>query len=140
MDIRALFGRHTAADPSGCLLWVGSRTHLGYGSFKFNDRTACAHRVAWMLARGPIPVDLEVDHLCRNRACVNVEHMELVSHAVNMHRGNAPAGLNKRKTHCLRGHAFDAENTRIETQKNGLERRQCRACVVLRKTEAQGVA
>lgn len=59
-----------------------------------------AHRVAYETQVGPIPKGLEIDHLCRNRACVNVEHMEVVTHAENMRRAF------QRRTHCKHGHEY----------------------------------
>lgn len=71
-----------------------------------------------------IPNGLELDHLCRNRACVNPYHLDPVSHAENMRRG--VAGLKQReKTHCPVGHEYTAENTYIHPQ-NGS--RNCKAC------------
>lgn len=137
MTLAERFAQYVSPEPNtGCYLWTGAVSSFGYGQFNVEGRTCSAHRVAWLLEHGPIPADVEPDHRCRNRACVNTGHMQLVTHAVNMHRGNARAGLNKRKTECLRGHPFDVENTRVEVQRNGLDRRQCIKCQRLRSRGA----
>lgn len=114
-------------DATGdCWEWMGSR-HLGYGQWH-TPRPAhlvvLAHRHVYELLVGPIPDGLQVDHLCRNRACVNPDHIELVTHRVNTLRGTSPAALNARKTRCIRGHGFTPENT--EYRRSG--ERRCRTC------------
>ena len=83
-----ILNRRTVVEISGCLNWTGPLDPKGYGRFK--DRhtgQVRAHRVAWVLKNGPIVNGLTIDHLCRNKACVNVEHMELVTASVNSRRG-----------------------------------------------------
>lgn len=109
--------------PNGCWNWTGALSH-GYGHVWFRDLGQYAHRVVWTLLRGPIPDGLHIDHLCENRACVNPEHLEPVQPWVNLYRGNAPAALNLRKTHCLRGHPLAGDNLRIDYRGN----RRCRIC------------
>lgn len=106
-----------------CVLWGGAIDSDGYGRIQKDGKWQLAHRVVWMNAVGPITGELVIDHLCRNRKCVNVSHMEIVTNAENVLRGVGITALNKRKTHCLRGHEFTSENT-IKTP-NG---RSCRAC------------
>lgn len=74
---------------------------------------AHAHRVAYELVIGAVPDGLHLDHLCRNRWCCNPVHCEPVTIGENLRRGAGPTGINRRKTHCVKGHPFDAENTRI---------------------------
>ena len=118
--------------PSGCWEWIGSRdVRHGYGHYpvcRARWSNLRAHRVAWTLLRGPLPLDITIDHLCRNRACVNPDHLEPVTNRENILRGESPTAINARKTHCKRGHEFTEENSRT---KDG--RRECRVCIRIRQ-------
>jgi hypothetical protein len=72
---------------TGCWEWSGKRDDDGYGRFAFNGKKVRAHRWLFEFATGPIPEGLELDHLCRNRACVRPRHREPVTHAQNIRRG-----------------------------------------------------
>lgn len=90
---------------SGCWIWAGYISAKGYGRMRTQSgpqQTIGAHRVAYELLVGPIPEGLTIDHLCRNRGCVNPEHLEVVTQRENTRRGKSPAGVNAQKTHCDR--------------------------------------
>jgi hypothetical protein len=111
-------------DRSGeCWTWTALTNRDGYGRFWFQGRGQLAHRVAHVLTIGEIPKGMEVDHLCRNRACVRPSHLEVVTRRENQLRGFGPPGIRARSTHCVHGHPFDDENTR---RYKGW--RYCRAC------------
>lgn len=100
-------------DATGdCWEWTGSRNPNGYGRFCPTSHTSTtAHRFAWQALIGPIPDEMEVDHLCRNRGCVNPDHLEVVTHHENCHRGYLVWMVHRARTHCKHGHAFTPENT-----------------------------
>jgi len=108
---------------SGCWEWIGKLNNAGYGQFSIRNTKTLAHRVVFYLNTSTLPDCL--DHLCRNRKCVNPSHLEAVTNKVNSLRGISVSTENARRTHCIRGHAFSKENTIIET--NPFKRR-CRAC------------
>lgn len=94
-----------------------------YGLFFTPGRTGVAHRFAYEWLVGPIPDGLTLDHLCRNRACVNPAHLEPVLPRTNVLRGVGVTAHNAAKTHCKRGHPLTPEN--VYYRKGG---RQCRLC------------
>ena len=112
---------------SGCWEWLAGKDPSGYGSVRWEGRTRGAHRVAYEVLVGPVPDGLELDHLCRNRACINPAHLEPVTRRENVRRGFGPAGICARRTHCPRGHAYDQPNTLLYRGK-----RYCRACIAAR--------
>jgi hypothetical protein len=115
-----------------CWHWKAGTTK-GYGRFWVGDRktgrTAAAHRVSYQLFVGPIPDGMALDHLCRNRRCVNPQHLEPVTSTENVMRGMSAPAQNAGKTHCLRGHEFTPENTYLQQPKGW---RQCRTCYSIR--------
>lgn len=111
-------------DRSGaCWLWIGCLHRTGYGRVWFNGCQRQAHRVAYELEKGPIPDSLQIDHVCRNRACVRPAHMEPVTIGENLRRGVGASAMNSRKTHCPQGHPYTPENTYV-----GSGNRKCRIC------------
>lgn len=72
---------------TGCWIWQRATSRSGYGNVCVDRTYFRAHRVYYERFKGPIPEGLEIDHLCRNRSCVNPEHLEAVTHRVNVHRG-----------------------------------------------------
>lgn len=130
-----LFKRVTF-EKSGCWLWHGNMVWNGYGYLQIgaktqgNRRGIYAHRLAYELFVGPIPVGKELDHLCRIRNCVNPAHLEAVTHLENVRRGDArksAAKVHGTKTHCKHGHPFDEKNTHWRLTGG----RTCRTCARL---------
>lgn len=113
---------------NGCWLWAGGRSKGGYGKFWYGGKTDIAMHFSLELAGKQIPSGHEPDHLCENRACVNPDHLEIVTKRTNLLRGNSPVGLNHRKKHCKRGHIFSEENTYL-VKRNGHTQRHCRVCM-----------
>jgi hypothetical protein len=120
--------KHPELGP--CWVW-GAALERGYGAFGIGKRKVVAHRFAYELLVGAIPRSLTLDHLCRVRCCVNPAHLEPVTSVENVRRGESVSALNAVKTHCLRGHEFTVENTRIEPG----GRRRCRACHRIQQRE-----
>ena len=123
--------RNVNKREDGCWEWTARRSPRGYGNVSLwqgvgsGYRYYRAHRLSYELLVGPIPEGLQLDHLCRNRACVNPEHLEAVDCRTNLLRGQTRAAANAAKTHCPRNHPYSAENTYIEPKAGG---RQCRIC------------
>ena len=95
---------------SGCWIWLACRDKKGYGLFRYNNKSSLAHRVAYEHWNGIIPKDLQIDHLCRTRHCVNPQHMELVTTQENTKRGLV-GEYYRNKTHCPKKHEYTPENT-----------------------------
>lgn len=107
-----------------CLVWTGVVNGHGHGRIWQDGRFVFTHRAAYEALAGPIPEGLVLDHTCRVRACWNVLHLEPVTQRENVLRApTALAALNAAKTHCPKGHPYDAANT---AHRNG--RRHCRTC------------
>lgn len=109
-----------------CWLWTSALSVAGYGVFMLHDKNLMlAHRVAYTLCKGPIPIGKSLDHLCRNTACCNPDHVEPVSHKENIRRGRTSEATKARasaQTHCRHGHPYD------ETSRTKSGHRLCRSC------------
>ncbi len=111
--------------PSECWPWTAGKCGSGYGSFHLDGRQHLAHRVAIRLAGLGVEQDEVVDHVCRNRACVNPAHLRAVDRVTNVHENSqAPAHLNSLKTHCAHGHPYSGRNLVLRKGARG-----CRVCM-----------
>lgn len=115
-----------SAGPDACWPWLGTiNPGDGYGCISFLCRKKTAHRVVYEMSVGPIPAGLQIDHLCRNRSCVNPAHLEPVTHTENIRRG-VWADARARLT-CRRGHAYPPYEPGVK--------RYCHECQRLRLSQ-----
>jgi hypothetical protein len=123
MDLRQLDAHFwlkvDVRDPDDCWPWTQSCGSHGYGQTWDGRTVLLAHRVAFELAKGPIPDGLTVDHKCRFRPCCNPGHLRLLPNVDNA-RDNGNAG----KTHCPHGHPYVGSNLYVTPRGH----RRCRAC------------
>lgn len=127
-----LFDKVSPEPMSGCWLWTGTVSNNGYGLLmvrrdipgKWRQRKVLAHRAVYEASRDLIPNGLTLDHLCRNRLCVNPDHLEPVTLVENVMRGMSPLAIKARQTHCIHGHELRGVN--LYVTRDG--RRKCRAC------------
>lgn len=114
---------------SGCWIWLGSHKR-GYGRINVGGGVVqFTHRVAYELYKGPIPTGMQIDHLCRQPACCNPDHLEAVTPRVNSQRSSAAESVRRRKaaqTHCKHGHPLTPGN--LVRHRTGRRFRQCLTC------------
>lgn len=111
----------------GCHVWHGALQSRGYGCFSYGGKgkSWLAHKWAYVfIGEKQIPAGMTIDHLCRNRRCVNIDHLRCVTQKENTLAGESPPARNARATHCNRGHSLSGENLRMRAD----GRRICRTC------------
>jgi hypothetical protein len=113
--------------PNDCWIWTGYKINGGYGMVGYNGESVLVHRLIYSIEVGPVSSLLDLDHLCKNRACCNPAHLEPVTHLENVLRGNT-GKHNLTKTCCRHGHEYSDSNTAIITGKNGKPERVCKQC------------
>lgn len=104
------------AGEDECWQWLLAPTSRGYGRMQTPlGSSTPAHRISVLLHGRTIPPDHVVDHICRNRMCVNPSHLRIVTPKINsLENSNSLGAINARKTHCYRGHEYTPENTRMK--------------------------
>lgn len=116
-----------------CWEWTGHRTHDGYGQATYGGKKWMSHRLLYTLLVSEIPEGMQLDHLCRNRACANPDHVELVTGSENTRRGHHQGAITlptnsgireSAKTHCPQGHPYSGDNVHIDRA----GARRCREC------------
>lgn len=122
-----------AVTEAGCWEWKRSRNSRGCGLISERGVVLLAHRVSYEHHVGPIPDGMQIDHLCRNKACCNPSHLEPVTARENSHRRP-----DVHKSHCIHGHALTAENTILKKRPNGHPIRNCRTCANARARVPDG--
>lgn len=123
-------------EETDCWLWAKPSHRDGYARARLNQKYQLVHRFMWKYAYDqPVPEGLELDHLCRNKACVNPAHLEPVTHLENVRRGTA-GQWEAKKTHCTRGHPYEGEHLRVNARSG---KRACRTCEGARLRRARAI-
>ena len=108
-------------EQTGCMEWTGSITNGGYGVVRYKGRLTVAHRAFWVFMGNPDPEGKDLDHLCRNRCCINPDHLEPVTRAENLKRGFVARG-------CKNGHPYNEEDFSIVNCSDGSQKLRCKVC------------
>ena len=132
-DLPLWFSTKYAAQPDGCWYWTGAKYSNGYGKTKVpgQRRMMVAHKLSYLLHVGEYDQSLDLDHLCRNRACVNPHHLEPVTRKENLSRGDKPV---LKRDFCRRGHAMT--NGNIYYYPSGMKR-ACIQCLHIHRAAAK---
>ena len=108
-----------------CWVWKLKPTSTtGYGRLDDTNASYSAHRISLEYYKGNLDSNLVIDHLCRNRICINPWHLEQVTNEENIKRGESSIAENKYKTHCPQNHEYTEENTYRDKK----SKRYCKKC------------
>ena len=125
LKIESFLSRITYCSNTGCWEWRGALSRQGYGIFCQERKNIAAHRISFSVFKGPLLPKLVIDHICRNRKCVNPDHLRQVTQKENMLENSVGvAKINHLKTHCSNGHEFTEDN--ILKQPRGKRCRECK--------------
>jgi len=118
-----------------CWEWTSAQDLHGYSLFWCKQKTRLAHRVSYEIFKGFVPHDLQIDHLCKNKKCVNPDHLELVTPQENMNRVDWKERItfNETKTHCPQGHEYTGKNLLISCYGS----RVCKICKLQQSKESK---
>lgn len=130
--IEKFLSRISAKTEGECWPWVGHINKSGYGAFTISaGKIFLAHRISFDLFNEKVIETLVIDHICKNRRCVNPKHLRQVYSGINVtENSDSPSAENKLKTHCPKGHEYNEENIYIATTKRKTKGRACRTCAL----------
>lgn len=117
--------KYIPVTESGCWIWTDHLCRGDYAQFYINGALQMSHRVSYEIHIGPIPRNMEIDHICRVRCCVNPEHLRPLPHKDNVLCGSGLTAKHALKTHCINGHPFSGDNLQFKPNRN---ERVCRQC------------
>lgn len=129
LDVARFYEKIHIDKSSECWNWKGKPSSDGYGRMGIDYKVYLAHRVSYVLKYGEPPPHMVIDHVCRNRICINPDHLEVVSLEENIRRGVGPERMREssdakaQRTHCKNGHPFSGYNLSLNDRQ-----RLCKTC------------
>lgn len=119
--LRKFMDKVSVDKETGCMLWTGSMLQNGYGQVGWKGKLWVAHRAFWIFSGREDPGALDLDHLCRNRRCINPDHLEMVTRSENLRRGFISRG-------CKNGHPYNKEDFSEVKRSDGTTELRCKVC------------